>query len=49
VITPGDAAYEQARSVVDGGIDRRPAVIVWAADATEVAQVVGSRATAGWS
>jgi FAD/FMN-containing dehydrogenase len=40
VIIPGDAAYDQARTVFDGGIDRHPAIIVKAADATEVAHVV---------
>jgi FAD/FMN-containing dehydrogenase len=40
VIIPGDAAYDQARTVFDGGIDRHPAVIIRPADATEVAQVV---------
>jgi FAD/FMN-containing dehydrogenase len=40
VIAPGDAAYDQARSVFYGGIDRRPAVIVRAADATDVSFVV---------
>jgi hypothetical protein len=40
VIAPGDAAYDQARTVFFGGIDRRPAVIVRAADASAVAQVV---------
>jgi len=40
VIAPDDAGYDQARTVFYGGIDRRPAVIVRAADATEVSQVV---------
>jgi FAD/FMN-containing dehydrogenase len=40
VIIPGDAGYDQARTVFDGGIDRRPAIIIQPADATEVAQVV---------
>jgi len=40
VITPDDAEYDHARTVFYGGIDRRPAVIVRAADATDVSHVV---------
>jgi FAD/FMN-containing dehydrogenase len=40
VITPDDSEYEQARSVFYGGFDRRPAVIVRVADATDVARVI---------
>jgi FAD/FMN-containing dehydrogenase len=40
VIIPGDAGYDQARTVFNGGIDRHPAVIIQPTDATEVAQVV---------
>jgi len=40
VIAPGDAAYDKARTVFYGGIDRHPAVIIRPADATEVAHVV---------
>jgi FAD/FMN-containing dehydrogenase len=40
VITPGDDAYEQARSVFYGSIDRRPAVIARAADASDVSRIV---------
>jgi FAD/FMN-containing dehydrogenase len=40
VVAPGDAGYDQARSVFYGSVDRRPAVIVRPADAAQVAQVV---------
>ena len=40
VITPDDAEYDQARTVVLGGIDRRPLVIVRPANADDVAKVV---------
>jgi FAD/FMN-containing dehydrogenase len=40
VIAPGDADYDQARTVFYGGFDRRPAVIVRPADAAQVARVV---------
>jgi FAD/FMN-containing dehydrogenase len=40
VIAPGDARYDQARTVFVGGVDRRPAVIVRVADTTDVARVV---------
>lgn len=40
VITPADAGYDKARTVFLGGIDRRPAVIVRAVDAADVAHVV---------
>jgi FAD/FMN-containing dehydrogenase len=39
VIAPGDAAYDQARAVY-GGFDHRPAVIVRAANPTDVSQAV---------
>jgi len=40
VIAPGDAGYDQARTIFYGGFDRRPAVIVRVADATDVSRVV---------
>src|SRR6185295_14074357 len=40
VIAPGDAAYDEARTVFYGGIDRHPAVIIRVADADEVARVI---------
>jgi len=40
VIAPDDAGYDEARTVFLGGIDRRPAVIVRVADATDVSHVV---------
>ncbi|GIK39123.1 MAG: FAD-linked oxidase [Chloroflexota bacterium] len=40
VIAPDDARYDLARTVFYGGIDRRPAVIVRAADATDVARII---------
>jgi FAD/FMN-containing dehydrogenase len=40
VIAPDDGAYDQARTVFYGGIDRRPALIVRPTDASDVSQVV---------
>ena len=40
VITPDDSEYESARAVFYRSVDRRPAVIVRPADATEVSHVV---------
>ena len=40
VIAPGDPGYDAARTVFYGGIDRRPAAIVRAASAADVARVV---------
>jgi len=49
VIAPGDAAYEQARIVFSGGIDRRPVVIVRPTDTSDVSQVVAIARERGWS
>jgi FAD/FMN-containing dehydrogenase len=40
VIAPDDPGYDQARAVFSGEIDRRPAMIVRAVDATDVACVI---------
>jgi len=40
VITPEDPSYDAASTVFYGGIDRRPALIVRVADATDVSRVV---------
>jgi FAD/FMN-containing dehydrogenase len=40
VIAPGDAAYDEARAVFYGSFNRRPAVIIRAADAADVARVI---------
>src|SRR5512142_1184797 len=40
VTMPDDPGYDQARSVFYGGIDRRPTLIVRAADAADVARTI---------
>jgi FAD binding domain/Berberine and berberine like len=40
VITPNDPVYDEARTIFYGGFDRRPAVIVRPANATDVSRVV---------
>ncbi|MGH2382460.1 MAG: FAD-binding oxidoreductase, partial [Candidatus Limnocylindria bacterium] len=47
VIGPDDDGYDEARTVVMGGFDRRPAVIVRVADADDVAHVVRLAAETG--
>ncbi len=47
VIIPGDERYERARTIFYGGFDRRPAAVVQAADASEVASVVRMAAATG--
>ena len=47
VITSEDPAYDDARRVVFSGFDRRPAAILRAADATDVARVVTTAREAG--
>jgi hypothetical protein len=46
VIAPGDPGYDDRRAIFYGGFDRRPAVIVRAANAADVSRVVAlARAT----
>jgi hypothetical protein len=40
VVAPGEPGYDEGRTVFYGGFDRRPAVIVRAADAFDVSRVV---------
>lgn len=40
VIAPGDAGYDEARTVFYGGFDRKPAVIARVADETDVSRVI---------
>jgi hypothetical protein len=40
VIAPEDVSYDEARATFYGGIDRKPAVIIRAMDAKEVARVI---------
>jgi len=40
VIAPGDPEYDEARTVFSGEFDRRPAIIIRAADATDVSYVI---------
>jgi FAD/FMN-containing dehydrogenase len=40
VIAADDAGYDEARAVFYGGIDCRPAVIIWVASVADVSQVV---------
>jgi FAD binding domain/Berberine and berberine like len=40
VVGPGDDAYDEARSVFIGGVDRHPAAVVRPADAADVARIV---------
>jgi FAD/FMN-containing dehydrogenase len=47
VIAPDDPGYDEARAVFYGGIDRRPAVIVRVADATDVSHVISLARTTG--
>ncbi|GFH39400.1 FAD-binding oxidoreductase [Streptomyces pacificus] len=47
VLVPGDADYEQARTVYLGGMDQQPAVIVRPAGAEDVARVVTLAREAG--
>ena len=40
VIAPGDAEYDKARTILFGGIDKHPAVIIKVENANEVARVI---------
>jgi FAD/FMN-containing dehydrogenase len=40
VITPGDADYDRARTVLPGGVDRRPMAVVRPAGTADIAHVV---------
>lgn len=40
VITPGDADYDSARKVFYGGIDKKPAMIIRAANAKDIQQAI---------
>jgi FAD/FMN-containing dehydrogenase len=47
VITPDDAEYDQARTVVMGNFDRRPAAVARPADDADVARIVSLAADSG--
>ena len=47
VIAPTDAGYDEARAVMAGGIDRRPAVIVRVADTDDVREVIALARSTG--
>ena len=49
VITPGGAAYDEARTVFYGSIDRHPALIVRAKDASDISRVVSLARESGLS
>jgi FAD/FMN-containing dehydrogenase len=40
IVSPGDPDYDEARTVFSAAVDRRPAMIVRAADAADVARVI---------
>jgi FAD/FMN-containing dehydrogenase len=46
-IAPNDAGYDDARTVFYGGIDRRPALIIRARDASDVTRVVSTARESG--
>ncbi|HZA18995.1 MAG TPA: FAD-binding oxidoreductase, partial [Pseudonocardiaceae bacterium] len=47
LITPDDPDYDRARAIFYGGFDRRPQVIVQAADAADVTRVIATARDAG--
>src|SRR4030095_4482124 len=48
VITPEDPAYDQARAVFYGGIDKRPAAIVRVSDVADVRRVIAKARDEGF-
>src|SRR5436190_23836755 len=48
VIVPGDAAYEEARKVYNGMIDKHPAAVVRCSGPADVAAVIGVARTEGF-
>jgi FAD/FMN-containing dehydrogenase len=47
VVAPGDSGYDEGRTVFYGGIDRRPAAIVHAADADDISRVIALASETG--
>ena len=48
LIRPGDGAYDQARQVWNGAVDKRPALIARCADGDDVATAVRMARAEGW-
>ena len=47
LIEPGEDGYDEARTVVTGGIDRRPALVVRAASTNDVVRAVTAARSSG--